>query len=266
MALLFVFLLSFAALALPPDCFAPSNADQIDAHLAAAETGLQNSDHNAFLEALQETALLLPCLEEPIRLEIAARYHRVDGIRLVIEGNQAAGEAAFLSAKSLAPTYVFPVELFPAQHHIRLTFMNIDATKAKTRAVPKPKTGELLFDGAQPRRPKMRPTLLQFLDSEGSITLTMPLLGPDPLPEYPNFSSRTRNGFLLGAGMSALAAGSLFASAWVIRGQFDEPNEGYNNDDLLNMKTTINTLTVGSGVFATVALGLGTAGVVLSFR
>ncbi len=126
---------------------------------------------------LDRVGILLPCVTEPVAPTVAARVHRVQGLRLWASQRRLA-VGALRAAREVDPAYTWPDTLLAPEHTARATYEGWSGRSATERAKA-PRNGELHFDGvATRRRPSERPTLLQ-LDGQ-----TLWLAPDEPLPSY----------------------------------------------------------------------------------
>ena len=163
----------------------------------------------------------------------------------------------------MAPEYEFPSELFPAHHHIRLSYNKLLPAEARSRVVRLPRDGTLLFDGVDARRPRDRPTLLQMMDASGVVSQTMPLTMDMSLPEYDAKPDGTKTILLASSVATLAAAGGTYAAAWVSRGSFYDDDPSYDLQALESKRRTTNVLSWTSAALLSLSIGTGVSGVAL---
>jgi len=66
----------FATIALGGVCETPTTTDDIVRHLLAAEDAYKALEVEAFTQSVDESRLVLGCLDSPISTDMAAWYHR----------------------------------------------------------------------------------------------------------------------------------------------------------------------------------------------
>ncbi|MBT3219572.1 MAG: hypothetical protein HN348_10820, partial [Proteobacteria bacterium] len=175
-------------------CPAPADNSTLAGHLSTAELALKDGDLDSLGQALEETALALPCLDEAIVSEQAARLHRMEGVRLYAIGGAHQARSSLLAGKVLQPDYVFPEDLLPANHDLHLELARLRPATAQYNRVAKPNGGSLLFDGLPSRnRPMNHPTIFQRLNMDQFVVSTIYLLPDDPLPTYAPAPTIRRN-------------------------------------------------------------------------
>ena len=248
------------------ECMATSTAEQVESRLQAAEEAFSGADADAFVMALEEVALLVPCLGEPLPPSEAARMHRLEGIRTFIQGESEASQAALRAARVLEPSYRFPETLLAADHDLRLQYSAMDPTDARTRRVPEPRVGNIAFDGAPTRaRPSDRSTVVQLLDAQQRVFSTSYLGPDDPLPDY-RAIPRIRNRLLITSATSLAGAGVFYGLAWSNRSGFWEDDPDYVLSDLEAMQSRSRLLVAVSGTFGAIAIGGGIGAAVVGER
>lgn len=176
-----------------------------ETQLDAAEGALAEMDVVGFNELADELAgYTLPCMVTPLDSETAARFHRVMALALYAVSEDTAGlsmDAARLAAVEIAEDDSF----LPPSHPLRQR----PDLSLRTRRVPEPEAGTLLFDGRDGQdRPRDTPAIVQVLDQTGRSKFTAYLGPAEALPPY-RAVPRQRNTLLACAGgATALAGGT----------------------------------------------------------
>ena len=238
-------------------CPVTANNSTIDEHLGSAESALKEGDLDGLGQALEETALALPCLDEAVDVGQAARLHRMEGVRLYAVGGTNQARASLLAAKVLQPWYVFPESILPANHDLHLELARLRPATAQHQRVAKPKMGALLFDGLPSRnRPTNHPTIFQLMDPGQSVISTTYLLPDDPLPVYAP-APITRRTLAIIAGSSLLVGASLYGGSWASRSRIDADDPTLTRDDLKKFQSETNTLAGTSIAMLGVGAGVG---------
>ncbi len=80
--------------------YAPAELEQ---RLGAAEAAYVALDVDAFRAAAEEARLLLPCLGGALAPSVAARVHRVEGLRLYAGGDEAGARLSMAAARRHMP-------------------------------------------------------------------------------------------------------------------------------------------------------------------
>lgn len=260
-----------AAAASAADCPVPVAANALLARLDAAEDAYADLDVDAFTTAADAVALELPCLEEPVTIELAARVHRIRALLQWGDANEAAARRSLAALKRITPAETLPVDLVPSGHALHQALAQADATTWDV--VPEPVEGDTLsFDGTPGARPAHQPTIAQHLRGE-EVDWTV-LLAPDAaLPEYDarraaaDRRSPTTALLLTSAG-SAVAAGAAFGGAILAKSAFNgyDPAVSVTGADAYDgarsRRNLANGLTVGAGSLGAVAVGAAVAALV----
>ncbi|MFZ5482152.1 MAG: hypothetical protein ACOZNI_35655 [Myxococcota bacterium] len=265
------------AVAFAEECPAPAPLAQLEGRLAAAEAAWSDLDDAAFARVMDEAAIALPCVRERVSPALAARYHRLVGLRLFAAREDARAAGAFAAARAADPGYTFPASLVPEGNAARDLYgrLPLDAGGAQ---VPPPKTGTLLFDGvAGDVRPAGRPSIVQVLDARDEVLATAWVGPADAMPPYdaaPMPTTRLEGGrklgparvaLLGGAAVSVGGAGAMYALALAEKASLDNPPDSWEGspDGHYAAQARANGLAVGSGLAMGVGVGVATVALVL---
>jgi hypothetical protein len=232
------------------DCVTVPTPDDLNGHLQAAETAYVDLEMTEADAAVDQALFSLPCVDELLPPDLAARYHRVLGLRLYGAGEEQQAMRAFAAAKQLEPNHVLSKDLVPTGHVLREQYDRLTAL-GQTRAVAEPRYGTFAFDGSLGiQRPVDRFTLFQQLDEEDAIIETR-YLGPgDLLPDYER-KPKFRAPIIASTGAGLVAAGALYAVA--LGAAANWKNSDFASEaDLLDARRRVNTL-------AGVSIGVGSA-------
>jgi len=253
------------------DCPAPTTNKGVEKLLDSAEKSLSEADFDGFQSAVQQAALAVPCMNETIDSEHAARLHQLHGIRLFVSEDAPAASTAFLAARVLDPNASVP-SVFPEGHEIYNIFSQLDVDTAQNQPIIPPKKGAVAFDGSESRfRPTDRPTLVQVLGQDSTIVETAYTMPGEALPDFqtsklaPLYSAGKKNRLLQSSLLSGIGSAVLYGLAWQNRNTFDAyelTNTPADETTLNDMKTTSQIL-VGS---STALFGISTATAFASFR
>ena len=235
-------LLLLASMAMAADCPRALGTDRLGADLASLESAYEEFDVDGFTIGVDTMIASTPCLDAVVTPDLAARMHRMVGLRSW--GSDPGGALLWLGAsRQLEPTYTFPATLVAPGHPIQAAYFGLPI-ESQTRAVPPPKTVELRFDGQPGGRPVGRATLLQIVE-QGKVTRSALLLPDDDLPPYDARNPQRTKLFLGAAGAAAVSAAAL-AVASSAAASFDQP--GKSMEQLKRTQTTANTSVVLSAV------------------
>ncbi len=256
----------------------PSSAASLQSALDSAQLAFSMIDSEAFQAATTEAAAEAGCLADPVAPTVAARLHRVLGLRAFVSGDEAAARTAFASARAIEPDYQFPDTLVPADHPVRQLYTQAMFTSSATTPLSAPEAGHLEFDGSDSTmRPTARPTLALLVDPDGAVQRSAYLWPADPLFEYaparavasiPMSADLGRVGTRRGPNvpLTLVAAASLAAggTCWGIARAAHNAYDAAANDEttlttLQNRTNAFFVTSVGAGV---IALGAGVGAVV----
>lgn len=212
------------------DCSMRTSAAELAAALDAAEQAYATLDVPAFTRASTEVDFVVPCLEEPVTPPLAAQLHRLRGLGRFADDAPDAALSSLEAARVLAPDYVFPTDILPEGFELREAYEALPTAAGPSTRLPRPRRGELHLDGTVGRlRPTERPVLFQHVTDDG---VTTRYLEPGEAPPfYPGVNKR-RTAWLVGAGVTALAAGTLYGLSWTSRADLEDVDSSWTNDDL----------------------------------
>jgi hypothetical protein len=247
-------------LAWAQDCPTPHTPDQVHTRLTAAQKALRALDSDGFSLAMQEVALMVPCLNERPTPELVAEIHRMHGIDLYTAGKQEHARLALRASRILGPQYRFPADLFPKGHALPDLWLSLSALQPAHVRAPVPKQSQVVFDGTVTRnRPSDRATVFQHLGKDGSVQTTRYLMPKDPLPSYPSIP-RQRNRLIAASIATGAVAGASYALAWQGRSQFMKSDPKQTKKDLNTTRNQVNTAFVTAGICTTLsATGIAAA-------
>ncbi len=252
---MFVALLASAFAA---DCPYPLPVSAVDAALAGMEA-TWGADMTAFAKGLDDARASLRCVATPLPPATAARFHRMEGLAAYVARDSDRTAKSFAAARALDPDYTFPTEMVPAQNPLRVAY---DGSVAGTATVvaPAPKPPYILWiDGTQTRAlPETRAAVVQVQKGDGAVVDSSWVLPGQRLPDYPRASAGSRVPVLIGAGVLAAGAGTLWALGAGARTSTFEAvplttEERAGRQDLAN---TLGYATIGVGA-AAVLTGAG---------
>ena len=238
-----------------------STVDLIRA-LGTAEAYFSSLNAEGFSRSVEQSEQTIVCLGEELPLTLAAEFHRYQAIRFFVKQESTECMLSFAAARAIEPEYRFPAFLVPPDNPILDNYTAVDPSIGKTEEMNRPKHGYFQFDGSKgENRPTDFPTVVQLFDKKGLVQKTVYLRPGEPFFEYEKAKPRLANPPLLaGAGAAWVTAGVLYALAKRHRNVYDCVGEDCNiliQDDLDLKRRTVNRLSVASGTFGVVGLGLG---------
>lgn len=258
----FLLTLAFIGAASAQECAGPVAPQALADAAIQGEQAFSDLNLEELNVAAQKAEAELPCVQEPLSLETAAAYHRLMGLSAFANGDRERVIYEFSAARVSQPGYDMPETLAPEGHPLQAAYaeaLQLDGGQAET-PIP-PSGGYVVVAGVRDGQRKVaRPTIVQVYEAEGLWLETqylapgqaMPVWGPPPA-EAPLAKSRWRKR-AIGAGVGAVAAGSLYGVAAVSAQSF----EGAESQSEMQGAYTTNRVSVaGAGLGAVVAVGFG---------
>ncbi|TNE91658.1 MAG: hypothetical protein EP330_04805 [Deltaproteobacteria bacterium] len=249
------------------ECKQPVQHEELEEAFTAAEASYMDLDPEGFRDKVNEiSALLLPCVEDAIGPQLAARYHRDLALQLSVVGDEPGALGALQAAKNADPEYVFDDAMLPADHPLRVAYEAMEVDDSG-RNVPEPKSGSIAFDGVNGRFRPETPVVFQRFDATGRATDTLYLGVGDSLPTY-RAIPRQRN-LLIGCAGGALGASvTTWALAMGQRGSMykNARDPAFAADKLDAKRAAANGLTVTSTLLFGASVGCGTGAYLIGER
>ena len=240
--------------------------EDLQQSMSATEAAFADLDVELFSRSTEDLAIKLPCVRDTIASDVAARYHRLVGIRLFTNGNELEAFQALRAARILDNAYRFPEGMFPSGHELVVQYDALDTKERVKGRVLAPRTLNVLFDGIQTRkRPVGRATLLQFVTKEGTVRTTRLLQANEPMPTYES-KPRLRKPILIGTTIASVLAASLYGGALASKAEFENQSARTTLDDLQRWQRRTNRLAGFSATFAGLALGGGISIIIVGDR
>lgn len=250
--------------------------------LDQAEAAFERRDKATVISSATDAEAHILCLGEALTPSVAARFHRVQGLRAFLSQDQPAAGRSFAAAKAIEPAYVLPATLVPDAHPARVLYDS--APVGITASEPIPATrGSVRVDGRDlPTRPTDRPVVLQRFDESGAVAQTWVLKPADPLPELPapliltpTISANDRlppptgpgptsrgpnKPLLFGAIGGVVVAGGLYGVSGAVKGQYDGLDRvPANEEQFQSLYGTNHGLIIGSAATLGLAVLAGAA-------
>lgn len=205
--MLFALLQTLGAFAATDACPLPrSNAEL--AEVAASAESAWGRDPLAFGEAVLAVDSALACVIEAIPAPQAARVHRLHGLAAFLRRDTPAATAAFVAARKIEPSFVFPESMVPEGNPVDTLYRNALGPAELTR-FEAPRAGwKLQIDGTPAtERNESQPAVVQVVDPVGRIREGAWVAEYAPLPNYPSWREGLRAPLLM-AGAGAVLAGA----------------------------------------------------------
>jgi hypothetical protein len=151
-----------------------------DVRSAVAEAdGAFGVDPTAFGAAASRAVSLAECLAEPTTPDLAAGVHRVEGLRLLVAGDDLGSQRALTASLRIDPTYVpagAAASLGPVLDRARASLKPVPTTPMRLHGFVVQVDGKPATE-----RPVDGPYLLQVLDPKGVVEVTQYVAaGEDP--------------------------------------------------------------------------------------
>jgi len=274
------------------ECEQPLTLFELETVVSDAEQAMGRSAE-LFEAASTYGKNMLPCLDDVVAPHLAARLHRVLGLRAFVAGDQDQARSAFAASHRIEPSFAFPDTVFSASHPISRLYAEAAALPAETEPAQWQQGTVAWLDGARlEQRPITSATLLQqttewgaMLSTHylwpGDIVQTVPaqLIAAMPRPEPPPAEPSSvldlalpteplelsihapvqpawlRPSLVAVAGATTLAAGISYLAAGVTAS--DYRNNDHSLDELDRLKARNNTLVYTAGGLGVVAVGAG---------
>ena len=271
-------------------CSQPSNNAALARGIDLAMDAFEAMDDGTFAAARQGVLHELPCLNEPIKPEVAAAIHRIRGLSAFLEDDALTGQLYFAAARSIDPSYRFPESVAPQGNPLYEDYLALDASSDRTEIMPEPQVGYFIINGRQTReRSTNYPSLFQFVDGADQVIHTGLVNAGTVLPvdksllKQPQSISKTQAPqahkkkiniplFIGGAALGAVAGGLVLGNQL----SFSEYNKHYEGldanssaedlakyDELRGTTNALGYAAVGAGI---AAIGLGTTSLFVSGR
>lgn len=231
-----------------------------------AEVAYARVDVDAFHDAMDHSAALLPCLEDLASADQAARYHRLQGLRAWILDDRDRAELAFLAARRIEPAWRFPAHMVPERHPTRDSYLALPLDHAVETPVVVPDGLILRIDGRNvTARAESLPALVQVRDDAGALYWSVYQWPGEPLPPWPETPDARRERhparapLLVTSLLAAGGSGAMMVLASQSHARWEDPSTPTAELDGLAQRT--NGLLLGAGGAGALALvtGIGVA-------
>ncbi len=222
------------------------------------------------------------CLDRVVPTGAAARLHRVVGLDAFTLQERDRATRAFAAARSVDPSFDYPVSQIPAGHPLRTYYAALPLDAGTTAEVHVGAGLRLYFDGqASTQRPLSWPSVAQVVGRDGEVISTTYLWPDDPLPvalgaapeplptvppepalvvEAPVEDASGRKVLRRVALLTAVAAGAAYGGSRLAARSYWDGDHTDEQLDRLYLAT--NGLLIGSAAFGIVALGTGVGAIV----
>ncbi|MFT4626831.1 MAG: hypothetical protein ACI8PZ_005511 [Myxococcota bacterium] len=176
-------ILSLAVAALAADCPAPVSAEELVGKLVDAESAYEGLDVALFRDAMDEVALMLPCLDGVLATRQTSRLHTLAGLARFVAGQEERAQQAFAAARATASGAEVLARLMPEGHGVWEVYGAIPLNAAPHAHLPAPDGGTVYLDGTETlQRPERWATLFQH--TSGDDITSAYLFPGDAAPPY----------------------------------------------------------------------------------
>lgn len=176
-------ILALALSAVAAECPAPVPATELVGKLAEAEAAYEQLDVAKFRDAMDETVLMVPCLDEILGARQASRLHTLTGLARFVEGQDDRAEQSFAAARATSGGGEVLRRLVPEGHAVWDLYGAIPLNAAPHAHLAEPSEGTVHLDGLETlQRPERWSTLFQY---RGETSTTAYLFPGDAPPAYP---------------------------------------------------------------------------------
>jgi hypothetical protein len=143
----------------------PEPALALVAALEEAELAWRALDTAALRAADDRARGMAGCLAEPVRPSVAARMHRIEGLRAYADKDMVRAAQAFAAARRVEPGSDIVSDIVPEGHPLRALAGGSSADSGALAPMDSPATGHLEVDGrASESRPLASPALILLVD------------------------------------------------------------------------------------------------------
>lgn len=253
-------------------CYHSIYTDELGEMLDKAEAEYPKWEAGQFVDLSLQVQKAIPCLDEKISPDLAARVHRVMGLRArIVDTDIDKARMAFAASRTLDPKYQFPTDFIAAGDPEHGDFSAIPLALDITTHAPRPQEGSLRFDGKQSLdRPVTFATIFQRLDGKGKIVESKYLWPGETLPAY--FTPETGETVVaddphkvLRYTLGGVSAGLLGAGITLIgNGAWDQGHTCTGDSHSACVLQSRDRVVAGSGLTVLGLAGFAGAGVLLS--
>ena len=216
-----------------PKCSEPLQKKDFVQYLDSIELDFVKADLPSIEKKMNSLESNIPCLNQRLLPEQAARYHILSGLRYWIADNEEQAKRSFAVAKRTDPKANISTHAFPQEHFIHELYAQVTPVEYDS-VTTQPEIGAYSFDGYLiPRRPQQAPTILQIVDKD--VVYTSAYLRQDaPLLNFRKKRTHHKT-IALGASAIAMAIGVGFqASAQLHRTNYLEEVQAL--DDIASIR------------------------------
>ena len=256
-------------------------------HISQADMAFSTMNEEDFRAARWTAQRAIRCLGEPVQSGQAAAYYRMEALGSFLDQNHAQTVGFFKSMLTVAPNYMLPEPMAPADHPLRIDFEVAQGTISPPgKPIRKAADGVIRIDGRVANEmPVDRPFLFQHQRSDASIAASAVVGIGVEAPAYSTGRGlqtektarrvptdvvtvkRSRQPLNVNlplaatAALSTAVAGITYVAAMGHEAEFND--EDTARADLADLRKKTNSMVFVSAISASVALTTGTAAFVV---
>ena len=271
----------------PDGCTELVSTATLAQHISKADMAFSTMNEEDFRAARWTAQRAIACLGEPVQAGQAAAYYRMEALGSFLDQNHAQTVGFFKSMLHVAPNYMLPEPMAPANHPLRIDFEVAQGSIAPAGTpIRRAADGVIRIDGrVASESPVDRPFLFQHQRDDATIARSAVVGIGVELPKYAfgrgvqtektgrRIATETvvakRSPQKLNfniplaatAAVSTAVAGIAYVAAMGHEAEFDDPETPRR--DLPDLRQQTNNLVFISATAASVALTTGTAAFVI---
>lgn len=168
----------------PPACEGAVSVDSVVGRAREAQQAFEDLEVERFVDGLEAVAKDLPCADRVVSAEAAAVIHRLEGVRLFIQGSSVASVRSFQEAQTLDPAFEPSEASVPAGSSLDRYWRRAgEAASPPWLPMNVPPELTLWVDGLETRRrPATLPSIVQVTAPNGKVVWTRFVPATVPLP------------------------------------------------------------------------------------
>ena len=247
--------------ATPAEAVSPAELGEL---LEQSETAARSGDP-AFAAHVDAVLEAIPGLNQTVSPALAARVHRVVGIRAFSEQGVGAALPSFLAARRLEPDQALLPGVELQGTELGTAYQSIDPSRAVVQPLSVPAELQAWVDGRPtPERVQDAPAVVQLTRAQALVASHYLAPGaPLPLPPASPEPPRARRAWAWTAGGLGIAAAALAGGAAAVHARFDAlPSGPASAAEASRLQSTNQGLAIGALASLGLAVGAGAVALV----